>query len=433
MSHRAWMAAPATVTAIVFALIAPARANAQIGGMLHDAVNSAVNDKINSAVNCAFNDADCIKKAQADGKSVKVVDAKGKKVSSSDSAKAMANAGGNSAAGDGSSGGGASTGGAAESVPPGQGVWLNYDFIPGDRVIFADDFANDKVGDLPTHEDISSGNVAIVDINGTKYLRSVTSGEMTINLPEDLPQRFTAEVTFHRKGGNGEGMFFHFGDPDNSDKQLTMRCDQGTADIRGTGPNGHKESGEDVPVGDNDFEVCRLMVDSGYAKLYVNDVRVGQLNGLVFSRTRTIGVDLANADDNGALVTNIRIAEGGKPMYDALVANGRVATHGILFATSSSRIEGESTPTLTEIGQMLKDHPELKLTIEGHTDNTGTSAGNQTLSQQRADAVAKYLESNFQIDASRLMTKGYGDTKPVAPNTTPEGRQQNRRVELVKM
>ena len=409
--------------------IAPS-ARAQIGGAIRGAVNREVGKKIDNAVTCAFDDPDCIAKAKADGKPVKVTDANGKPVSSADSAKAVN--GGDSTATATSTG--ASAGGAAESVPPGQGVWLNYDFIPGDRVIFADDFADDKVGDLPTHEDITDGNVTIVDINGTKYLRTVDGGHMTITLPENLPERFTAEVTFHRKGGNGEGMFFHFGDKDDDSKQLRMRCDQGSADIRGTGPNGDKQSGQDVPgVDENDFEVCRLMVDSAYAKLYVNNVRVGQLNGLIFPRTNTVEVELANADDNGSLITNIRIAEGGKPMYAALIANGRVSTHGILFATNSATIEGESTPTLADIGNMLKAHPELKLTIEGHTDNTGAAAHNQTLSEQRAASVAQYLESHFQVDASRLVTKGYGDTKPVASNDTPEGRQQNRRVDLVKM
>jgi outer membrane protein OmpA-like peptidoglycan-associated protein len=414
-------------------LVAAPAAHAQIGGMLRGAVNDQVQRKIDNAVSCAFTDQACINKAKADGKSVKVTDAKGKKLSSADSAKAM-NGGADSSATTATATTAASVGGAAESVPPGKGAWLNYDFIPGDSVLFADDFANDKVGDLPTHEDVSEGNVTIVDINGTKYLRTVTGGTMTINLPENLPQRFTLEVTFHRKGGNGMGMTLHLGDQTNTDNQLQLRCDQAVATIYGHGPNGAKSSGESVPgVGADDFEVCRLMVDSGYAKAYVNNVRIGQLNGLVFPRTNVIGVDLPNADDNGSLITNIRIAAGGKPMYDALIANGRVSTHGILFATNSATIEGESTPTLTEIGQMLKAHPELKLTIEGHTDNTGVAAHNQTLSEQRAAAVAQYLKSQFQVDASRLTTKGFGDTKPVASNTTPEGRQQNRRVDLVKM
>ena len=117
----------------------------------------------------------------------------------------------------------------------------------------------------------------------------------------------------------------------------------------------------------------------------------------------------------------------------ALATSGRVATHGILFATGSATIAPESTPTLKEIGEMLKAHPELKLVIEGHTDNVGNAAANQTLSEQRAAAVKQYLVSTYGIPAARLQAKGYGASKPVASNDTPEGRQQNRRVELVKM
>lgn len=81
---------------------------------------------------------------------------------------------------------------------------------------------------------------------------------------------------------------------------------------------------------------------------------------------------------------------------------------------------------------MLKQHPDLKLTIEGHTDNVGNVEVNKTLSERRAAAVKAFLVANHGVDAVRLDARGLGDQKPVAPNTTPEGRQQNRRVELVK-
>ena len=301
--------------------------------------------------------------------------------------------------------------------------------MPGERVLFYDDFAADNVGDLPAHEDVASGNVTVVDIKGRKYLHTVTGALMTINLPEALPQRFTIEVVFHRQGGNGSGLYFKFGENDD----LQFRCDQGSATIFGKGPNGSKESGQEVPgIGENDMETCRLMVDGGYAKGYVNSVRVGQLNGLVFPRDRKIQIELPNADDNGSLVTNIRIAAGGKQLYDGLTTDGRVATQGILFDVNSDRIRGESTPTLKEIGDMLTQHPDLRLTIEGHTDNTGTPAGNQSLSERRAASVRQFLIDNYKIDGDRLKSAGFGATKPVGPNDTPEGRQNNRRVELVK-
>ena len=82
---------------------------------------------------------------------------------------------------------------------------------------------------------------------------------------------------------------------------------------------------------------------------------------------------------------------------------------------------------------MLKEHTDLKLTIEGHTDNVGAAGSNQTLSEKRAAAVRQYLVDKHSIDEARLTAKGFGSTKPMAPNDTPEGRQNNRRVELVKM
>ncbi|HEY8484980.1 MAG TPA: OmpA family protein, partial [Longimicrobiales bacterium] len=93
----------------------------------------------------------------------------------------------------------------------------------------------------------------------------------------------------------------------------------------------------------------------------------------------------------------------------------------------------ESTPTLKEIGAMLKANPGLRLLIEGHTDNVGNAASNQVLSEKRAAAVKAFLEKEYGIDAGRLEARGFGDMKPVAPNDTPEGRQANRRVELVKL
>jgi outer membrane protein OmpA-like peptidoglycan-associated protein len=81
---------------------------------------------------------------------------------------------------------------------------------------------------------------------------------------------------------------------------------------------------------------------------------------------------------------------------------------------------------------VLKDNPDLRLEIDGHTDNSGAAAHNLTLSQQRAVAVADQLVK-MGVDASRLTTKGFGDSKPISDNNTLEGKANNRRVEFVKM
>jgi outer membrane protein OmpA-like peptidoglycan-associated protein len=124
---------------------------------------------------------------------------------------------------------------------------------------------------------------------------------------------------------------------------------------------------------------------------------------------------------------------GGSQLYDALLADGRVATQGIFFDTGTDRLEPESGATLKLIGDMLREHADLTLMIEGHTDNVGSATSNKTLSEKQAAAVKAYLVDTLGIEAARLQSSGLGDTKPAVPNTTNEGRQQNRRVELVKM
>lgn len=130
--------------------------------------------------------------------------------------------------------------------------------------------------------------------------------------------------------------------------------------------------------------------------------------------------------------TAVAPAPGSSALYNRISANGRATTYGILFEAGSDHIRDASTPTLVEIGDMLKSHPALELTIEGHTDNVGSAAANQKLSEKRAAAVKTYLVNTYAIDAARIKSVGYGATKPISPNTTAEGRQDNRRIELVK-
>lgn len=161
------------------------------------------------------------------------------------------------------------------------------------------------------------------------------------------------------------------------------------------------------------------MADGKYTKVYLNGVRVGNGPNTDLGRSNT-------------MIGPVRIAAGGRKLYDALAEKGRVATQGIYFDTGSDAIRQESAPTLKEIGAMLKDHPELQLTIEGHTDNAGKAESNQALSERRAAAVRRHLIDDYRSDGSRLEAKGLGQTRPVGSNDTTEGRQQNRRVELVK-
>ena len=111
---------------------------------------------------------------------------------------------------------------------------------------------------------------------------------------------------------------------------------------------------------------------------------------------------------------------------------GSVALHNILFDTGKATLRPESTSTLAAIGDLLKTDPALRLEIQGHTDNVGAAAANLKLSQERAASVKTHLVQTYGVDAGRLTTTGFGDTRPVGDNHTEEGRASNRRVELVK-
>lgn len=117
-------------------------------------------------------------------------------------------------------------------------------------------------------------------------------------------------------------------------------------------------------------------------------------------------------------------------ILDKLNTVGFIALY-INFETGKSTIKTESQQIITQLADMLTQNPSLKISIEGHTDNTGSSASNQTLSLSRADAVKGVLV-NRGIDKSRLSTKGWGQTKPISDNGTNEGKALNRRVEIIK-
>ncbi|MCE3228829.1 MAG: OmpA/MotB domain protein [Bacteroidetes bacterium] len=117
-------------------------------------------------------------------------------------------------------------------------------------------------------------------------------------------------------------------------------------------------------------------------------------------------------------------------MFKEISASGRIALY-INFETGKADIKSESQKTVDQIAQMMKDNPTLKVSIEGHTDNAGNAAANQTLSDNRAKSVMNAVTAKG-IDKARMTSKGWGQTKPLADNGTEDGKAKNRRVEIVK-
>ena len=130
-------------------------------------------------------------------------------------------------------------------------------------------------------------------------------------------------------------------------------------------------------------------------------------------------------------ISNVRLAQGAVPLYDRLMSDGKIVTYAITFDIGKANIKPESMTEINRISQLMKDNGDLKFEVQGHTDNTGTVAGNQKLSEQRAQAIVNKLVE-MGIAANRLSAKGMGQSAPLADNSTDEGRAKNRRVEFVK-
>lgn len=145
--------------------------------------------------------------------------------------------------------------------------------------------------------------------------------------------------------------------------------------------------------------------------------------------TASLGQQYVNIVDEKPFKQSLNF--GPEEMKSALDKDGKVALYGILFDLDKATLKPESVKQLQHVVTLLQDNPQLKLEVQGHTDNQGSPQYNVKLSQQRAETVNQYLQL-FGIRPERLVAKGYGQDKPVAANTTEDGRAKNRRVELVK-
>ena len=391
-----------SMLALAAFLISASPLNAGIGGALKNKVKKKVEKKADEKAD------EAVDKAAGDGES-------GDEASSESS-------------GDVVSGGG---GGGGEGAKPGDGVWANYDFIPGDRIIYFEDFSTTGVGDFPQRLDFKEGNMEVVEWKQQRWLRANNGAKLEIPLPEVLPQRFTLEFDFYGPSNQPCISIFDGTDNQEDNNQITFFWYLGC----GVGRRGDFVASTDLPARAKEkIAHCRAMSDGKYLKVYVNDTRVANVPNSSFGRSNSLPVQIWASEDSPTMIGNIRIAEGGKKiLYDQLLAEGKIVTQGILFASGSDVIKPESTPTLKDIGTMLKDHPDLKVSIEGHTDDVGDDASNLDLSKRRAASVKAFLMEKFAVADDRLQTQGFGESKPISPNDSPEGRQNNRRVELIKL
>jgi outer membrane protein OmpA-like peptidoglycan-associated protein/ElaB/YqjD/DUF883 family membrane-anchored ribosome-binding protein len=307
------------------------------------------------------------------------------------------------------------------------------DFVPGERVVFFDDFTDMAKGAAPPHWKVRGGAVRLAP-DGRLLLRD--EGVMYANL-KSLPENFTMEMEVVPQASvSSGGIRLMFTDAaDESVWDVGFQFDEGEVSVSLETGHGHSDY-EGHPRGTFKTaygKLLRLAVWCQDARIraYVNNEKMFDVNQVEF-KPAVIALMEYNVSDVPVYIVSARIAESLPDASKALFSTGKFVSHGIQFDVNSATLRPESMNIIKEVADALKQQAALKVRIDGHTDASGDAAKNLDLSKRRAESVKAALVK-LGIEATRLTTDGLGETKPVAPNETPQGRAENRRVEFVKM
>ncbi len=326
--------------------------------------------------------------------------------------------------------------------------WNKYDFVPGGRLIFEDNQENEQNGEFPSRWDHAGGG----------SVENVTFGEMPVIWFKDedswivplfreaekdyLPDVFTVEFDAWFENEEYCQYFLEWYDMKNQtdigDELRKLQIKPNEVSIYGIGEAFYP--GEDYEYNvENDKSFWRhiaISFNKRALKVYFDDARVMNLPNVGANPT---GISISGGPFNAAgikginrFIRNIRIAEGGVKLYDKFLSEGKIVSNGIRFDVGKATIRPESMGIINEIIRLMNDHPEIRFSVEGHTDSDGESAFNQALSEKRAEAVVMEMV-RLGIDRSRLQSKGFGESVPVDSNSSAEGKANNRRVEFVKV
>lgn len=330
--------------------------------------------------------------------------------------------------------------------------WNRYDFVAGDEVFFEDLLTNEQQGEFPSQWDLLGGSAEIVKVNGENAIL-LTNDDTRIspymeNGKSYLPEIFTIEFDYYSFGqiGDDEGdktsnIYVRLHKPDANEEYVYFEipCHDTGGDFRS---NCDARSGSDSnldldwsiqSVPDEGWHHVAISFNKRALKIYLDQTRV--VNAPNVKQAGWISLQSyrsASGRDMLCYIKNIRIAKGAVPLYDRMMSDGKFITYGITFDVGKATIKPESMGEINRIVQLMNENPTLKFSVEGHTDSTGNAASNQTLSEQRAQAIVDKLVE-LGIAKDRLTAVGKGQNNPIADNSTDEGRAKNRRVEFVKM
>ena len=327
-------------------------------------------------------------------------------------------------------------------------TYAKSDFVPGDEIIFEDLLVGEKLGEFPSMWDLKEGNAEIVNVGGEN---AIHMGEETLIMPymkekDYLPEEFTIEFDLYVPcyyGGNdkvsmnnrynidlvdaaGKVVFQAYWYNGNNEmgvpREITWRWHNGGEESQGEGT---------VAFNMSDFNHIAISFNKRALKFYVNGIRIANIPRCD-APTRFQIFSYSGASEDERFIKNVRIAKGAVPLYDRMMTDGKFITYGITFDVGKATIKPESMGEINRIVTLMTENPDLKFSVEGHTDSTGKPESNQTLSEQRSKAIVDKLVE-LGIAKERLAAVGKGQNNPIADNSTDEGRAKNRRVEFVKM
>lgn len=334
------------------------------------------------------------------------------------------------------------------------GVYSKFTFVPGNKQIFNDFFGLDEIGDFPAHwETAGSGEVVMLEGSENSWLSMQRRSGYYPSLAKELPENYTIEFDLISHGyGRGSGnskLYLAF----LPKKTYSMGQAGSVADVEilfsdSFTLNNVENFGAEAEVRvtnriersfpellNNKVHIS-IAVNKKRLRLWVNEEKYvdspNLLQGKLGRHFIIEARDILPEKGHFVGITNFIIAEAEEDLRSLLLKNGKYSTTGIYFDYDSWIVKPESYGVIKEIAAVLTATPQLNLKIVGHTDNSGNVDYNQSLSENRAEAVKQVLVEQFNIDEDRLEFEGKGETEPVDDNNTLTGKANNRRVEFIK-